>query len=75
MPAFAQMTRLAPAGVRNLSLRAQWRRRWRARVRARCPGVQCIAHDARLGPYDFLDIYEAPGAETAARYVKPTRSL
>jgi uncharacterized protein with GYD domain len=27
--------------------------------------VKWVAHYALLGPYDFMDIYEAPDAETA----------
>lgn len=67
MPTFALMTKLAPAEVKNPSLRAQRGRRWMARVRAKCPGVKWIAHYAMLGPYDFLDIYEAPSEEVAAK--------
>jgi uncharacterized protein with GYD domain len=29
--------------------------------------VKFVAHYAVLGPYDFLDIYEAPDEETAAK--------
>jgi uncharacterized protein with GYD domain len=67
MPTFALMTKLAPEEVKNPSLRAQRGRRWMARVRAKCPGVKWIAHYATLGPYDFLDIYEAPNEEVAAK--------
>ncbi len=67
MPTFALMTKLAPAEVKKPSLRAQRGRRWMARVRAQCPGVKWIAHYAMLGPYDFLDIYEAPDEEAAAK--------
>jgi uncharacterized protein with GYD domain len=38
-----------------------------ARVRAKCPGVKWIAHYAMLGPYDFLDLYEAPSEDVAAK--------
>ncbi len=75
MPTFALMTVLAPAEVKDASLRAQRDRRWRARVRAKCPGVKWTAHDAMLGLYDFLDICEAPSGEVAARCLKLTRSL
>ncbi len=75
MPTFALMTVLAPAEVKDPSFRAQQGRRWMARVRAKRPGVQWIAHDARLRPYDFPDIYEAPSEAMAARCLKLTRSL
>ena len=67
MPIFALMTKLAPEEAKNPSLRAQQGKRWMQRVRARCPGLKWIAHYAMLGPYDFLDIYEAPNEEVAAK--------
>ena len=36
-------------------------------VKAKCPEVKFIAHYALLGRYDFLDIYEAPDEESAAK--------
>lgn len=38
---------------------------WLQKVKMLCPGVKFLAHHAILGPYDFMDIYEAPDAETA----------
>ena len=75
MPTFALMTKLAPAEVKNPSLRAQRGRRWMARLRAKCPGVKWISHYALLGPYDFLDIYEAPDEEAAAKVSMISLSL
>ena len=75
MPTFALMTKLAPEEAKNPSLRAQRGRRWMARVRAKCPGVKWIAHYATLGPYDFLDIYEAPSEEIAAKVSMLTLAL
>ena len=75
MPTFALLTKLAPEEAKNPSLRAQRGRRWMARVRAKCPGVKWIAHYAMLGPYDFLDIYEAPNEEVAAQVAMLTLAL
>jgi len=36
-------------------------------VKEKCPEVNFLAHYALLGPYDFLDIYEAPNEEVAAK--------
>jgi uncharacterized protein with GYD domain len=38
---------------------------WLKKVQALCPQVKWLAHYAILGPYDFMDIYEAPDIETA----------
>ena len=40
---------------------------WLQKVQSACPDVKWIAHYAILGPYDFMDIYEAPDVETAHR--------
>ena len=37
------------------------------KVHKACPEVKFVGHYALLGPYDFMDIYEAPDAETAHR--------
>ncbi len=42
-------------------------RNWLEHVREKCPKVKFIAHYALLGQYDFLDIYEAPDENTAAK--------
>lgn len=40
---------------------------WMEQVKKKCPQVKFIAHYAILGEYDFIDIYEAPDPETAAK--------
>jgi uncharacterized protein with GYD domain len=40
---------------------------WLEQVKKKCPEVNFLSHYALLGPYDFLDIYEAPDEETAAK--------
>jgi uncharacterized protein with GYD domain len=47
---------------------------WLLRVGATCPGVRWLGHYAILGPYDFMDIYEAPDIETAHRVSLISRS-
>lgn len=38
---------------------------WLQKVKASCPDVRFLSHYAILGPYDFMDIYDAPDSETA----------
>ncbi len=67
MPLFVLMTRLAPEGMRDASGRKRRGKEWMGKVAELCPDVKWVAHYAILGPYDFMDIYEAPDAETAHR--------
>ena len=67
METYVLMTKLPPEAHQRMSDREQAGREWLERVRDKCPEVRFIAHYALLGPYDFLDIYEAPDAETAAK--------
>jgi len=67
MPLFILMTRLSPEGVHDAPGRRAMGKEWLEKVKATCPQVRFVAHYAILGPYDFMDIYEAPDVETAHR--------
>ena len=41
--------------------------RLKRKVEAACEGVEWKAGYAVMGPYDYLDVFEAPDVETAAR--------
>lgn len=40
---------------------------WYEHVKEKCPEVKFLNHYAVLGEYDFIDIYQAPDPETAAK--------
>ncbi len=65
MPTFVLMTKLSPSTMHDAPERRAMGKEWLQKVRERCPVVKWIAHYAILGPYDFMDIYEAPDVETA----------
>lgn len=67
MQTYILMTKLSPELAKQMRQRAEIGREWWERVKEKCPDVRFIDHYALLGPYDFLDIYEAPDAETAAK--------
>jgi uncharacterized protein with GYD domain len=67
MQTFVLMTKLAPEMSRQVNDQAKLGRLWLEQVKEKCPEVNFLAHYALLGPYDFLDIYEAPDEETAAK--------
>ena len=67
MQTYVLLTKLSPDVTRHMKDRAQIGRSWMDQVKEKCPEVKFVAHYALLGQYDFLDIYEAPDEETAAK--------
>lgn len=45
------------------------------RIKKECPGVRWIANYAVLGPYDYLDLFEAPDNEAATKVALIVRSF
>ncbi|MBN2356248.1 GYD domain-containing protein [candidate division KSB1 bacterium] len=67
MPTFILMTKLSPEVAKQVRDRAELGRAWLEQVKEKCPEVNFIAHYALLGRFDFIDIYEAPNEEIAAK--------
>ncbi|MBW6461167.1 MAG: GYD domain-containing protein [Bacteroidales bacterium] len=67
MQTYILLTKLSPDVTRNMKDREKIGKTWIDQVREKCPQVKFTAHYALLGQYDFLDIYEAPDEETAAK--------
>ena len=67
MSTYILLTKLAPEATYQLKDRAKSSHDWYTHVKEKCPEVKFLAHYALLGQYDFLDIYEAPDEETAAK--------
>ena len=67
MKTFVLMTKLAPEVAARMNERAEIGEAWLDEVHRKCPEVKFIAHYALLGHYDFMDIYEAPDEEVAAK--------
>lgn len=67
MQTFILMTKLPPELSSKVKQREQIGRNWLGQVKEKCPNVHFVAHYALLGKYDFIDIFEAPDAEMAAK--------
>ena len=65
MPLFVLMTRLKADAIHDAGGRQAMGKAWLSKVKDCCPDVKWVAHYAILGPYDFMDIYDAPDVETA----------
>ena len=68
------MTKLAP-DMGDVRQREKLGTEWIETIARKCPEVRFVGHYALLGSYDFLDICEAPDAETATKVSLLTRSL
>ena len=67
MSTYVLMTKLTPDVMKNLKNREKIGKKWLNEVSKKCPEVKWIAHYVLLGPYDFMDIFEAPNEEVAAK--------
>ena len=67
MQTFILLTKLTPELTQRMKDRSSIGGSWLELVKEKCPEIKFIAHYALLGQYDFLDIYEAPNEETAAK--------
>lgn len=66
MPTFIMLTKRLPSAVRDQRTTEDVGKEIGRRVRSRCPGVAWKAHYATLGPYDFVDVFEARDEAEAA---------
>lgn len=67
MPVFAMLTRLSPEILRTPQAMEDLEHQAMEHIRAACPHVEWLHSWAVLGPYDYLDIFNAPDNETAAQ--------
>ncbi|KQC11827.1 MAG: GYD family protein [Desulfuromonas sp. SDB] len=67
MQTYILMTKLSPEISKQVKQRGKLGRNWLDQVKQKCPEVKFLAHYALLGSFDFIDIYQAPDEETAAK--------
>ena len=67
MATYVLLTKLTPEVTQDLRNRERIGKQWKKKVSEKCPEVKWVAHYALLGRYDFMDIYEAPNEEVAAK--------
>ncbi len=75
MATYLLLTKLSPEISKKIKQRAGIGKQWMKMVKEKCPKVKFIGHYALLGPYDFLDIYEAPNEEVVAKVSMISRAL
>ncbi|HEY8491116.1 MAG TPA: GYD domain-containing protein [Dehalococcoidia bacterium] len=67
MPTFIMLTRLSPEAVKDPRSFEELNNQVEQQIRSQAPGVKWTGNYAVLGPYDYLDIFEAPDEDTAIR--------
>ena len=75
MATYVMLTRLTPDAVKSPGDLKRLEKMVAERIRTDCPQVKWIGNYAILGPYDYLDLFEAPDEETAAKVVMIVRSF
>lgn len=75
MDTYVMMTHLSPEALTKPELVEELNRLVQDRIEHECPDVKWISNYAVLGPCDYLDIFEAPDSDTAAKVSLLVRSL
>lgn len=74
MANYVLLTRLVPSAVNEPAAFERLNHQVSERLKQDCPEVHWIANLLVLGPYDYLDIFEAPDNEVAAKVALIVRS-
>lgn len=67
MPTFIMLTRVSPEAVKAPQALEKLEQDAMQQIRTACPEVEWRHSYALLGPYDYLDVFNAPDVETAAK--------
>lgn len=75
MATYVMLTRLTPEALPKPGNVVELNDKVVDRIKRECPNVKWVANYAVLGPYDYLDIFEAPDPETATKVALIVRSF
>jgi uncharacterized protein with GYD domain len=75
MATYVILTRLTPEAVKSPADLKRLEKSVAERIRQECPEVKWVANYAILGPYDYLDLFEAPDETVAAKVAMIIRSF
>lgn len=67
MTTYVLLSKVSAESVKRVKNLAEMDKAFERKLREQCPEVKRIASYALLGAYDFLHIFEAPDAITAAK--------
>jgi uncharacterized protein with GYD domain len=72
---YVMLTRLSPDALTSPGAVEDLNRQVQERIKEACPEVCWLSNFAVSGPYDYLDVFEAPDGETATKVSLLVRSL
>ena len=75
MATYILLTRVSPDAVKNPGTLEELGRKVTEKIEGECPQVKWVSNYAVLGPYDYVDIFEAPDNEAAAQVSVIVRSF
>ena len=75
MPLFLMATRLAAGALESPKTLETWERAAVGRIRSQKLAVDWVASYAILGPYDYLDVFEAPSNDVAMQVAALIRTF
>lgn len=75
MGTYMMLTRLSPQALTRPGAVMDLNKKVEERIRQECPGVKWIANYAVLGRCDYLDVFEAPDADSATKVALLIRSF
>lgn len=75
MSTFILLSKLSPEAVKDPNNIEELGRKVTERIRSQCPGVKWVGSYSVLGPYDYLDIFEAPDERSASKVAVIVRSF
>lgn len=75
MNTFIMLTRVSHEGLHSPQALESLEQEVMTQVRSQCPDVSWLHSYAVLGPYDYMDIFEAPDVAAAMRVATLIRTL
>jgi len=75
MATYILLTKLSPEATTSPVKLKELEQNVKEKIKKYCPSVKWIANYAILGPYDYLDIFEAPDDSVATKTVTIIRSF
>jgi len=67
METFVMLTRIAPGALASPGELEKLEHTLMDHIRKECPRVRWVKNYAVMGPWDYVDVFEAPDTETAMR--------